>query len=210
MEKYIHKINPDCEVYLFLWNMIDKLHKNHTIFSDKKAIYSTDPDDCSKYHLQYNHIFYPKAYYIPYSPQYKKKLFFIGYDKTRGSQLVALYSLFLKSGLECDIRVLTQSKDPAYLEQVADILASAPLSYEQYLEEVKHCGILLDIIQSGQKALTMRVMESIFMSRKLITNNQDIINYDFYHPNNIFILPSIWDDNTSESLHTFIEKPFIP
>lgn len=210
MEKYIHKINPDCEVYLFMWNMIDAIHKNHTIFSDKKAIYSTDPGDCQTYNLKYNSIFYPKECAAPYAPMFRNRLFFIGHDKNRGPQIMKLYSLLQKSGIDCDIRLLTRNQNPAYLQECADILTSTPLTYTQYLEEIKHCGILLDIIQPGQKALTMRVMEAIFLSKKLITNNQDIINYDFYTPNNIFVLPTALDEGFVALLQEFIQKPFIP
>lgn len=210
MENYIRKINPDCQVYLFLWNMIDAVHKNHTIYSDKSAIYSTDPGDCQKYNLHYNHIFYPMEYCIPYLPETANRLFFIGNDKNRGLQIVSLYHIFQKSGLDCDIRLLTNNKDSAYLEQVADIVSTSALSYKQYLEEIKHCGVLLDIVQNGQKALTMRVMEAIFLSKKLITNNQDIINYDFYHPNNILILPQTWDDSMISLIQDFMNKPFLP
>ena len=210
METYIHKVNPNCEVYLFIWNMVDALHKNHTIYSDKSAIYSTDPGDCKTYNLKYNSIFYPKEYATPYAPSYSNRLFFIGHDKNRGPQIMKLYTFLQKSGLDCDIRLLTSNQNPVYLEQCAAILTSDSLTYAQYLEEVKHCGVLLDIIQSGQKALTMRVMEAIFLSKKLITNNQDIINYDFYTPNNILILPDTSDESLIPTLREFISKPFIP
>lgn len=210
MEKYIHKINPNCEVYLFIWNMVDALHKNHTIFSDKSAMYSTDPGDCKTYNLKYNSIFYPKEYATPYTPQYKNRLFFIGNDKNRGPQIIKLYSLFQQCGLDCDIRLLTKNQSPDYQQLCAEILTPTPLTYTQYLEEVKHCGILLEIIQTSQTALSMRVMEAIFLSKKLITNNQSIINYDFYTPNNIFILPSEPDESLIPELQEFIQKPFIP
>jgi hypothetical protein len=210
MEQYIHKVNPDCEVYLFMWNMIDAVHKNHTIYSEKENIYSTDKGDCEKYQLKYNHIFYPKEYAQAYNKEYSKKLLFLGADKNRGKQMVELKHLLQKSGLQCDIRVLSKSKDAAYLKEISEVLITAPMSYEQYLNEVKQNGILLDIVQAGQRALTMRVMESIFLSRKLITNNADVVNYDFYHPNNIFVLPHEWDDRMVEQVKEFSEKPFVP
>ena len=52
MEKYIKKANPNCEVLLFCWNKIDKYHNNHSKFTDKTKIYSTDKGDCEKYNLK--------------------------------------------------------------------------------------------------------------------------------------------------------------
>ena len=46
--------------------------------------------------------------------------------------------------------------------------------------------------------------ESIFYDKKLITNNKSLKDYDFYHPNNIFIL-----DNNYDKIKEFLAKPFI-
>lgn len=58
METYIHTINPDCKVYLFYWNIITPKRINYKLFTDKEAIYSTDPADCEKYNFKYNNMFY--------------------------------------------------------------------------------------------------------------------------------------------------------
>lgn len=210
MEQYIHKVNPDCEVYLFMWNKIDKVHKNHTIYSEKENIYSTDSGDCEQYRLKFNHIFYPKEYTLPYVEKNRKKLLFLGADKNRGRQIAELKHWLEKSGLQCDIRVVSSSKDKNYLEELSDILIPEPVSYEQYIGLVKDCGILLDMVQSGQKALTMRVMEALFLSKKLITNNADIVKYEFYHPDNIFVLPQTWEEGLEEQIKEFADKPFVP
>ena len=47
-------------------------------------------------------------------------------------------------------------------------------------------------------------MEALFLERKLITNNTDIKNYDFYNHDNIFILG---EDNINE-IKEFINKPY--
>lgn len=210
MEKYILKKNPHCKVSLFMWNKVDAFHKNHTIFSKKDAIYSTDPSDCKTYHLKYNHIFYPLEYRMPYCENQKNTLFFLGVDKDRGLLIKQLKRILTESGLNCNIRIITHSRDTDYIKNIEDIITTTPLSYTQYLEEVKNCGILLDIVQQNQQALTMRVMEALFLSKKLITNNRDIQNYDFYLPNNILILPEAWDDALIPIIRDFMNKPFIP
>lgn len=210
MENYIKKRNPNCQVYLFLWNKIDAVHKNHTLYSDKTTIYSTDPGDCQTYQLHYNHIFYPRAYHTPYSSEYANHLFFIGNDKNRGPQINSLRMFLQKSGINCDIRLLTKNKDTEYRNQLADILTDSPMTYAEYLDTIQQCGILLDIVQANQQALTMRVLESIFLSKKLITNNRYVADYDFYHPNNILILPHVWDDSLILLIQDFISKPFVP
>lgn len=46
---------------------------------------------------------------------------------------------------------------------------------------------VLDSAQAGQLGLTIRVLEALGAKKKLITTNEDIINYDFYKPENIYV-----------------------
>lgn len=48
--------------------------------------------------------------------------------------------------------------------------------------------VILDIQHPDQNGLTMRTIEMIGLKKKIITTNADIKNYDFYKPENIFIL----------------------
>ena len=57
------------------------------------------------------------------------------------------------------------------------------------LEHINKCKFIVDIHKYGiQDGLTFRVFESLFFEKKLITSNQDIKTYDFYNPNNIFVI----------------------
>ncbi len=56
----------------------------------------------------------------------------------------------------------------------------------------------------------MRVLESVFLSKKLITNNPDIVNYDFYTPDNIMLLPENGAPPNPQDIRDFLEKPFVP
>lgn len=46
---------------------------------------------------------------------------------------------------------------------------------------------ILDSPQAGQKGLTIRVLEALGAKKKLITTNEDVRQYDFYRPENIYI-----------------------
>lgn len=210
METYIKKINPSCQVFLFAWNIIDKKHKNHKLFTDKNAIFSTDRGCCKKYHFKYNHMFYTRDYYQPYSAKYQNRLFFLGADKGRAVYLAALKKKLEQSGLICDIRVVTKSGRDFHNPSLSGIVTKTSLPYEEYCREIEHSGVLLDMNQKGQKALTMRVMEAIYFSKKLITNNADIIRYPFYNENNIYLLPKKLSQVSAEEIRRFLERPFLP
>lgn len=210
METYIKKINPSCQVFLFIWNIIDKNHQNYKLFTDKNAIYSTDRGCCKKYHFKYNHMFYTRSLYHPYSAKYQNRLFFIGTDKGRAGYLSNLKRKLEKSGLTCDIRVVVTSDKYFDNPSLAGLVTKASLSYEEYCREIEHSGVLLDINQRGQRALTMRVMEAIYFSKKLITNNEDIVHYPFYNENNVYLLPKKLSQISVSEIKDFLERPFLP
>ncbi len=210
MERYIHRINPGCQVSLFFWNKINRYNKGHLHFSNADAIFSTDPEDCRKYGLKYNHIFYPGDFFTPHTPSKgQDKLFFLGIDKGRAPYIFSLKNVLEESGLSCDIRVFSHTSDSAYRERFQDILTDERLSYSKYLDQVADCNVLLDVNQEGQSALTMRVMEAIYFSKKLITSNRFIPDYDFYDPRNILVLPEEGLP-AAEEIRNFLNKPFHP
>lgn len=51
--------------------------------------------------------------------------------------------------------------------------------------ETSRC--VLDSAQDGQLGLTIRALEALGAKKKLITTNEDVINYDFYKPENIYV-----------------------
>ena len=63
----------------------------------------------------------------------------------------------------------------------------------EYLEKTK---CILDAPQKGQNGLTIRTIECLGAKRKLITTNQDIVNYDFYCPENIYVYNGEFDYNS--------------
>lgn len=48
--------------------------------------------------------------------------------------------------------------------------------------------VLVDLQMNNQVGLSFRIFEALGYRKKIITNNQDIVNYDFYNENNIFVI----------------------
>lgn len=56
------------------------------------------------------------------------------------------------------------------------------------LNDVYDCSrCVLDSAQAGQLGLTIRVIEALGAKKKLITTNEDVVNYDFYRPENVYL-----------------------
>lgn len=64
--------------------------------------------------------------------------------------------------------------------------------------------ILIDLLRPNQTGLSFRIFEAMAMNKKIITNNKMIKKYDFYNPNNIFVI----DENFTEISEGFLKKPY--
>ena len=78
------------------------------------------------------------------------------------------------------------------------------ISYEEYLEYISNSMTILEIIEAGQSGCTLRFMESLFLKKKLITNNKDIVNDLYYNNQNVFILGV----DSLDNLVNFINSPY--
>lgn len=156
--------------------------------------WSFDEQDCSQYNLSYNSTFYFKQILSEMQPSVKLdccSVYFIGLDKGR-RKLINEIQATLKL---IDIHTLFMVFDDNIKERV---------SFEENLKNISASNAILDLSQQNQSGLTVRVMESIFFDKKLITNNRLIEGQAFYHADNIFI---IGKDDMSE-LKTFLVKPY--
>ena len=78
-------------------------------------------------------------------------------------------------------------------------------SIQETSELIQKSKILLEIQNPKQIGLSFRVFEALGHRKKLITTNKDIINYDFYHPQNILVL----DENKIEIPEDFVSSPYL-
>ena len=62
-----------------------------------------------------------------------------------------------------------------------------PLKRKEMEKIYKESRCVLDSAQDDQFGLTIRTIEALGAKKKLITTNKDVINYDFYCAENIYI-----------------------
>lgn len=74
---------------------------------------------------------------------------------------------------------------------------------EQFTKESQ---ILIDLIRKDQSGLSFRFFEAMAYQKKIITTNKNVVNYDFYNPNNILVI----DEDTIEIPISFLNSPYQP
>lgn len=77
---------------------------------------------------------------------------------------------------------------PSFLRASKSEFSFQPLTKAEIIAFLSKSVAVLDFQHPKQTGLTMRTIEMLGAHKKLITTNQDVRNYDFYHPNNILII----------------------
>lgn len=204
--EYIRKRNKHARIIIYYVNPID--------VSDRKApanyegfgceFYSFDPQDARNFNIKYKHWYYAED---QQRELYDKKIdiqqdiFFCGVDKGRLPYLKELKEQFAFLGLKSKMLVV-KSSDISYSGNDREWL-SQPISYDEMIDNIVVSKAILDVVQPGQRGITLRPMEAMFYDRKLITNNPDVKQYDFYNPHNIFIL----QERSMAELSAFLQAP---
>ena len=189
--KYIKINNPNCRIIVFFWNCIDKLYQQVLNDPNVDEFWSFDKNDVKKYNMKYNTQFYSKNIKLP-KKEIINDVIFYGREKGRNNVLKNIEKELILNDIKYEINIIKNE--------------SKVIPYEKYLELVASSKAILDICSGEQIGLSLRCMESIFFEKKLITNNKDIVNYNFYNPNNIFIIGKDDFNNMHNFINTKYEK----
>lgn len=166
-------------------------------------IWSFDESDSEKYALNYH----PQIYTTSVSErnntrEYVYDVLFIGQDKGRFNEIKKINDALCQANMRAYIHMIKDATG-IYNEDDNAFLKVEPVSYEENLSLIKKSKALIDIVQQNQTGLTLRTLEAVFYNKLLVTNNKNIVNYDFYNPDLIFIL----DENyRAEALIDFLNK----
>ena len=195
---YIISQNRNIRIIVWYWDPVFRTFSPDLIDRNFCEIWSFDKADCKIYNMRYNTVFYFDNILISHK-SVVYDVCFIGYDKGRRKEIEKIS------------QILAEAKYKAYLYVVDDDAAHRNykgayprIPYEQILERIAESKAILDVVQDNQTGLTIRVMEGLFFKKKLITTQPSIKEYDFYHPDNVFILGL---DNL-EFLPTFLQKQY--
>ena len=190
ISKYIKKKKHNIKITMYYWNVVNE--RNKFILEDKNidSFWTFDEFDSKKYNMKFSPQFY---YPYPFNDHsdIKYDVCFLGAAKDREQIILDIENTLKNSGLRTNI-IISHS-------------GSNFISYHNYLTMIFESKSVLDVVGDNQIGITLRCLESIFYKKKLITNNKNIINYDFYEKNNVFI---IGKDDVND-LKTFLETKYI-
>ncbi len=179
-------------------------------FFDKFFVF--DQSDCLNYKKEFDNLFYINNFYFSYPAQINTKqkgkgLIFIGsYLENRMPAILNLMHILREQKITNDIYL--HCTDKKILESYKDsgiIFMESTLSYQELLEKESDYEVILDFDNSQiHKGVSFRTFESLYLRKKLITNNPLVKEFEFYNSSNFFI----WDEQNINKIGDFIRLPF--
>lgn len=213
--KYIRKRNKHCRIIYWLWDTVgtlknpifydfekatEKLLEKNNIKEYKYEIWSFDKNDCSKYNFFYNNQVSVRFKLKEIDIQYDA--FFCGQDKGRLLNLLYLENILKTKKM----KFLFLVKKEKLIDINTDInFITNNVDYIKILDYINKSKCIIDLVQKNQGGLTWRPLEAMFYKKKLITNFERIVEYDFYNPKNIFILGKDDISNIKEFINSKYE-----
>ena len=188
---------------VYYWDSFDNIPRYKRTLPFFDIHYSFEKRDVDKYQLQFLTNFYYKTETTASANEYD--VFFIGALDNRISTLLDITNATAKRSKKIIVQSNNNNnnKIKKYIDKGIELIEN-PITFheaEAYFEKSK---VIIDIQKKIQNGLTFRVFEAIGRKKKIITTNKDIVNYDFYNPNNIFV----WDKNSKEIPSSFFDSPY--
>ncbi|MGY5368431.1 hypothetical protein ACXGQP_13930 [Enterobacter oligotrophicus] len=212
----LRKVSPDVDIRLYLWDSIDNKPLIKPVLKYFNKCFTFDRADANKVD---NFHFLPLFYCDEYGKISLKNtrdydFVFIGTVHSQRMKIVQyfkdvsvrekknfFYYLFIQSRVIYWIRRLTDVNFSQYKDFTFHFKS---LTVSDILNVFSSSRAVIDIEHDKQNGLTMRTFEVLASGIKLITTNKDIINYDLYHPDNVYII----DRYNVKFDSSFLETPF--
>ncbi len=206
--QFIKERTHRCLTYLYdsleRYPVHDKLH-----FFDK--IFSFDDKDVREFGFEkltnYNYLGY-----LPAEVQNPRlDLYYItSYDKDRNCILRKLAPALQKKGISYRFLIVGKRVWKEHVKvgrgslKNYTVLRRGTIPATETIRGYRNTKAILELMRAGQTGLSFRFFEAMALEKKIITNNREIINYDFYTPENILILENDFSNLNKE----FFEKPY--
>lgn len=199
-KSFVNKLkdkNPNAKYILYLWDSFERMPNIELVLHCFDCVYSFDRLDClSSTQMIFLPLFYRTEYYKESINDAKFDIYHLGSQHSNRLRIIKQVALQCdKNNLSYKFRLrvgkITYWRNVIFggqLRGAKRFLIFEDWSHSKNASLIEEAKAILDIQHPTQKGLTMRTIELLAMRKKIITTNEDIVNYDFYFPENVFII----------------------
>lgn len=205
---------PRAQFVLYVWDSIKNrqtIQKNFEFFD---YCFSFDKNDVDFFGLNFHPLFFSRGF-ENISPQNTSSydVCFIGTAHTDRYSVVSRMSQLFSKKIRFYKYLYLQAKwvyfyykvtNPTFKSSTINEFSFSSLDKKIVQQIFMQSISILDIEHPLQTGLTMRSLETLGAKKKLITTNKNIVDYDFYNPENILVL----DRNEPKIREEFFYEPY--
>lgn len=204
--------NPNAQLIMYQWDSNRTNPFSHLINLFDRVL-SFDYKDCEELHLRYLPLFYTDDI-IPYISKNNKNskydFFFMGtYLPNRYNAL----SIFMnKYKAEYDVLAYIYIPFTSLVKEILKgniktlkYLSIHHMKREKYLYLLSKSKAIIDVSNSRQTGLAMRIIEALALGKKVVTNNNNIYKEPFFCAENILV----YDDLNPDVSRSFLNAESI-
>jgi hypothetical protein len=182
----------------YYWDSTRRFPRKTKITNYFDTIYSYDKQDVEQYGFKTltNYIFAENT-----SKAFDYLFFNISTNDHRFSLIENLAGYLKQYNWSYTIKVYNGT--PFEAEHVEPITTQLSISEVEKL--ILKSKIIVEIQRNDQIGLSFRIFEALGYRKKLITTNTDVVNYDFYNPQNILVI----DEHNITIPEEFVTSPYV-
>ncbi|WP_454987406.1 hypothetical protein [Capnocytophaga leadbetteri] len=209
--KTIEKIhNTAHKVVAYQWDGLARFPKVFKVINHFQRFFVFDLEDYHRYRYQYPNLLPCTNFYFDMREESvsvnENEVLYVGaYMKDRIQSLIRVVDALSQYNLTLNINLFYGRKTPPISHPHLSFISKG-ISYAENLKITKKAAVILDIKTVEHNGLSLRIFEAIKYQKKLITDNKSIMQYDFYHPNNFYVI----EDDHFQGLAAFLNSQYIP
>ena len=194
-------------VHVWFWNTLnDYRPRIFSLSTDKTILFHTfDPQDANQHEM----FLHNQIYRLPEQKNLATyeiyDFFFIGLNKGRFGTLKELNSRLLEWGYTTKFIIVDRHEKCGVIDGIE--IRNKEVDYNETLQLIRQSKVLVDCTKTKQSGITLRVIEGLFLNKKVLSNNSAIKNLPFYTPSRIFFMNEL---NDKETLKRFMRTPILP
>lgn len=180
------------KVVAYQWDGLERFPAVFKYIDKFNKFYIFDYNDFTKYKEKYPNLRLSSNFYFDFTNNQestaKDNIFYMGtYIENRIGDVLYIVGELEKYNIPLNIKLVYHRKTVPLINKNIQFLQKQ-IHFFDYLNYVKQAKILLDFKMKEHNGLSLRFFEALKYEKKIITNNTSVVDYDFYNPNNIFIL----------------------
>lgn len=181
--EWIVEKKTSARLVFWYWNPIRKSIPIEDIPCEYE-IWTYSKTEAEIYNIKFHEQFFLESEYEK-RIENNKSIFFIGKDKGRLEELRKIEKYLKKNNIYTNFIYVANRRK---IFNNNDGIRNKVIPYKEVQKLCSECDTVFDYCAEKQDGLSLRPLEALYYKKKLITNNQSILEASFYDPKWIFVI----------------------